>query len=144
MEYTITITHWHPARLNQWDGRHWSVRAGLKKADRVLVAWYAKACRVPEAICKRRVSLILTLASRQRSPDPDAFWKSSLDALTAAGLLVNDSGLWCELGTVKFRRGQDRQTELVLEDLDPNRKYRTFSTSFEYRLGVDYVMEPVS
>jgi hypothetical protein len=114
--HVLTVPNWHPARLNQWDGRHRSVRHRLKKADRVLLGWYARGARVPPARGKRRVSLVIVLGPRQRAPDPDSFWKSTLDALVVAGLLVGDSPRWCELGTVAFRRGPQRRTEIVLED----------------------------
>ena len=113
----LTVPNWHPVRLNQFIGRHWAVKHRLKKSDRVLLGWYAKIEGIPPATGKRRVSLVITLAPRHRAADPDAYWKSALDALTAAGLLVDDSPRWCELGAVEFRRGADRQTEIVLEDL---------------------------
>jgi hypothetical protein len=66
----------------------------LKKADRQLVGGYALAQRIPRAAGRRRVSLVITLAPGRRAPDPDVVWKSLLDALTACGLLVDDSARW--------------------------------------------------
>jgi len=113
--HRLTIDRWHPPRINEWDGYHWSRRAKLKRSDRDLVA--VMGLIIPRAEGKRRVSLVLTLAPRQRGGDPDAYWKSLLDALTTCGLLVDDSRQWCELGTVEFERGQRRATEIVLEDM---------------------------
>jgi hypothetical protein len=116
--HVLVIPGWHPARLNDlMGGGHWARRHRLKKADRQLVAAYTKAAGVPQATGRRRVSLELTLAPRQRAADPDAYWKSALDALVACGLLVDDSRQQLQLGTVTFRRGPARQTRIVLEDL---------------------------
>jgi hypothetical protein len=112
--YTLTIDNWHPARLNAWDGRHWAVRARLKRADREIIGLYARLAGIPPATGKRRVSLRLTLGPRQREPDPDAFFKSVLDALVHAGLLVDDDRHGVELGDVAFQR--DRRAGCPLGD----------------------------
>lgn len=117
MRYTLKIGNWHPARLNQWDGCHWSKRAKLKRVDRDIVALNAHAFGIPKATGKRRVSLTLTLAPRQRAGDPDAYWKSLLDALVHAGLLVDDNRQHVEIGGVAFQRGPLRITEITLEDV---------------------------
>jgi hypothetical protein len=65
------------------------------------------------------VSLVITLTARQRPADPDAFWKSLLDALVHAGLLADDDAAHVQLGGVIFRRGEPPGgTEIVLEDVD--------------------------
>jgi hypothetical protein len=115
--YTLTIDNWHPARLNLWDGRHWKVRARHKRADREIVGLYARLAGIPPATGKRRVSLRLTLGPRQRGADPDAYFKSVLDALVHAGLLVDDDRHGVELGDVVFQRGKIKGTEIVLEDV---------------------------
>lgn len=116
--YTLTIPNWHPARLNQWEGRHWSVKAKLKKGDRELVIFYSRLAGIPQAHGKRRVSLAVVLTKAQRSPDIDAFWKSTLDALVQAKLLKDDSPKWCELGSVEYERGSARATRITLEECD--------------------------
>jgi hypothetical protein len=55
------------------------------------------------------------LGPRQRGADPDAYWKSLLDALVHAGLLVDDSPKWCELGPVRFERECRRKPAIQLE-----------------------------
>jgi hypothetical protein len=117
--HTLIIPNWHPARLNSWDGRHWSIRARLKRGDREMVAAYARVARVPPAKGKRKVSLVITLAPRQRNGDVDAFWKSLLDALVSCKLLINDSPRWLDLGTVRFLRAEKRATRIDLHDLQP-------------------------
>jgi hypothetical protein len=114
--YTLTVPNWQPARLNQFVGRHWSSGHRLKKSDRILLAGYAMAAAIPPASGKRRVSLEITLSPRQRAGDPDAYWKSVLDGLVAARLLIDDNRQHVELGTVAFRRGDGRQTTIILED----------------------------
>jgi hypothetical protein len=93
------------------------LRIRLKKQDREMIGAYARLAAIPRATGKRRVSLLITLAPGQRAPDPDAFWKSTLDALVQAHVLLGDDRHRCELGSVTFRRGSGRQTTIVLEDL---------------------------
>lgn len=117
--HVVEIPGWHPARLNQWDGRHWAVRARLKKADRKTVGVYARMAGVPVAASKRRVTVLIGLKPQQRGADPDAYWKSLLDALVSAGLLVDDSPGWCELAALEYRRGEGYGTTVILDDLTP-------------------------
>jgi hypothetical protein len=117
--HTLVIPDWHPARLNELYAGHWGRRARLKRADRDLVGFYARLAAIPPATGRRRVSLVLTLAPRQRAGDPDAYWKSLLDALVHAGLLVGDNRQGVELGQVRFERGPGRQTTITLDDLVP-------------------------
>lgn len=122
LKYELTVLDWHPVTLNALLCAHWSVRGRLKRGDRDLVGIYAKMAGVPKARGRRRVSLVLTMAPRQRRPDPDAFWKSTLDSLVHAGLLVDDSPKWCELGTVEFSRGEARETRIMLVDIGDGEK----------------------
>jgi hypothetical protein len=115
--HVLVIEGWHPCRLNQLVGCHWGTRSKRKRLDREVIALEALVQKIPKALGKRRISLVLTLAPRQRAGDPDSAWKSLLDALVAAGLLVNDSHLWCELGEVRFERGKAQRTVIVLTDL---------------------------
>jgi hypothetical protein len=117
MRHILEIPGWHPTRLNNLFG-HWVRCHRLKKADRETVGLYARMVGIPRAKGKRRVSLVLTLAPRQRAADPDAWWKSVLDALVQAGLLVDDNRQGCELGSVTFRRGRQRATTIILEDVE--------------------------
>ncbi len=117
MIHKLVIPGWHPCRLNELIGVHWATRVKLKRGDLDLVAAYAKMQSIPPATGRRRVSLRLTLAPRQRAGDPDAYWKSTLDALAASKLLVDDSRTWCELGEITFERGSERKTVIELEDI---------------------------
>lgn len=105
------------ARLNQLIGCHWATKHRRTKADRQLVGYCCHHAGVPPATGKRRVKLTVVLGPRQRGPDPDAFWKSLLDALVACGALRGDSKEWVELPPVAYQRGRARSMHLILEDI---------------------------
>ena len=96
--YRLVIEGWHPARLNQLLAGHWSRCHRLKRADRQLVGLESKLQGIPPATGKRRVSLTLVLGPRQRAGDPDSYFKSLLDALTHAGMILDDNRQSVELG----------------------------------------------
>lgn len=113
--HVLTIDGWHPTSLNRMLGYHWTRRRKLKAFDRDVIA--LEALRLPRATGKRRVSIHLTLAPRQRGYDPDNLLKGLLDGLKHAGMLVDDSRTWCELGPVTFGRGVRKATTITLEDI---------------------------
>jgi hypothetical protein len=115
-KHVLTIPGWVPATVNQLL-RSVRGRIRLKKADREVVAVYARLSGIPRATGQRRVGLTIVLGRGQRGCDGDAPWKSLLDSLVSAGLLVDDAPAWCELAPVKFRRGE-RGTEITLTDLE--------------------------
>ncbi|MBY0527335.1 MAG: hypothetical protein K2R98_28320 [Gemmataceae bacterium] len=90
-----------------------------KRQDKEMVGTYSRIAGVPKAVGRRRVSLVVTLSRRQKRGDDDNWWKSLLDALVAAGQLVDDSPDWLERGSVAFQRGDPPATRIILEDL-PN------------------------
>ncbi|HYT93653.1 MAG TPA: hypothetical protein VEL76_33350 [Gemmataceae bacterium] len=114
--FTLTIPDWNPTPLNKLLG-HWARRHRLKRGDADLVMFYSRLQGIPAATGRRRVSLRVTLGPRQRAPDPDALWKSTLDALVRTGLLLNDDRFDVELGSVEFERGPARATAILLEDM---------------------------
>ncbi len=105
-----------PASLNEIMAGHWSKGAALKKRDRRVIGIAAVMAGVPKATGKRRVSLAIVLPKGQRRWDADGLFKSLLDALTHAEMLVDDNPKWCELGTVSYSRGERLSTIIVLED----------------------------
>lgn len=117
MIYRIVIPNWRPSNLNAMHRVHWAARGRMKRADREMIAAYAKLAETPWAKTKRRVSMEITITGRQQSTDPDALWKSTLDGLVACGLLEDDSAEWCELGGVSHTRGDKTETIIVLEDI---------------------------
>lgn len=117
MKGTITIPDWLPPRLNQARGRHWHAEHKLKREAIEFVFFYARLCNVPPATGRRRVTLRVTLEPRRRQPDRDAYDKILLDALTRAGMLLDDSDRGLEgRMEVEFQRGAENKTEIVLEE----------------------------
>lgn len=118
MSYVITISEWNPATINQLLAGHWSKGAKLKKHDKRIVWTASLECKVPKATVKRLVGLTINLGKGQRACDPDAYWKSLLDALVKCGMLVNDSPKWVELLPVKYTRdGGKKHTIITLTDM---------------------------
>jgi Holliday junction resolvase RusA-like endonuclease len=87
----------------------------MKSADKEVVAWYMTT--VPPATGKRRLLLTIVLGKGQRGGDPDAYYKSLLDALTTCGQLTDDNRQGVELAPVQFVRGATPATIIMLEDL---------------------------
>lgn len=116
-QHVLEIAQWTPATLNQLLGVHWAVAARRKKVDRRTIVLFAHQHAIPHATGKRKVSLIVEGWPRGRLPDPDAFWKSTLDALVHAHMLIDDSSRWCELGSVDVRRSAKKKTKILLENI---------------------------
>jgi Holliday junction resolvase RusA-like endonuclease len=90
----------------------------VKKQDREIVCAYAWQAKILRATGKRRVSLHVTLGKGQREFDVDAPWKSLLDAMKHAKLIVDDSCKCIKQGPVTFSRDwQGWGTAIELEDL---------------------------
>lgn len=109
-----------PTSVNLSDGRHWSEGYKLKRSDKEIVAFFAEQQGLSPANLPRKVSLRITLPKGQRSLDKSNVWKSLLDALHHAWLIVNDSPQWCEEGKVEYVRHHAdlRETFILLEDID--------------------------
>lgn len=120
--HRLVIDHWRPTSYNELHKKHWHWGKAhrRKKGDFSLIKAHALLAGVPAALGKRRVSLVITLTARMRQADPDAYWKSLLDALVRARLLVNDTATFVELGSVTYAPERGRlSTTIVLEDLEP-------------------------
>lgn len=113
--YTLTLPSYTPTSTNALM-RSVRARIRLKKSDREIICHYAREQGLPLAMCKRRVSVAITLGKGQRQMDPDNVLKSLLDALVCAGLLVDDGPRWVQLGEVTWHRGE-RKTVITLEDI---------------------------
>jgi len=116
MKHEIMILGWHPAALNQYIGKKWYVGHKLKKLDKYMIR--AHTLNLPKAKTKRRVDLHIMLGKGQKKRDPDAYWKSLLDALVHAKMLTDDNHAGVELGAVSYSRGK-MATLIVLTDLPP-------------------------
>lgn len=121
-EWRIKIDGWQPTPLNQLLNGHWAVAAKKKRADRDSVAIGCIQAGLPPATGKRRVSLQIVLGPRQRSCDPDAYWKSLLDALVWCKALVDDRRQCVELEPVRFGRGPVMGCVITLTDAPEERK----------------------
>lgn len=115
--WMFRIDGFHPVLLNKLLGVHWAAAGRLKKADREIIAHYASAVGVPRATGKRQVTLRIVLAKGQRGGDGDAYYKSALDALVKAGLLVDDNRQWAELMPVEYERAAKKATVITLEEV---------------------------
>lgn len=124
-KWFVRINNYHPARLNEYQGRHWSAGHRCKRLDRDVIAVHCLGAGVVRAEVKRRVGLEITLGPRQRGGDVDAYWKSVLDALVLCGAIVDDSKEWCELLPVTYVRGPRRATVISLEDVRRDRSQAT-------------------
>jgi Holliday junction resolvase RusA-like endonuclease len=107
----------HTHSLNKLLTRNWRAAYGRKKQDREMVAIAALASGIPKAIGKRRIELEVILGPRQRGCDPDSYWKSLLDSLKHAGMIVDDSKNYVVLEPVKYIRGKTAQMRVYLSDI---------------------------
>lgn len=114
---TVTIPDWHPVRLNELMGRNRFVIHKRKKADRELIAFYCLQAQIPPAVGLRRITLTIILGPRQRAADPDAYWKSLLDALVQCKALKSDDRFGVECVPVRYERADRKATVIQLEDL---------------------------
>jgi hypothetical protein len=115
--WKLVVENWQPMTANQRERRHWRARSHRMRVDRDLLAGLALFQGIPRAHGRRRVDLTIVLGPRQTGADPDAWWKSTLDALVGAGLLLDDRRRWVQLGDVNYERGTRRATTITLTDL---------------------------
>lgn len=116
--YVLVIDKWWPATVNKMN-RSVRTRIRLKKADRNLVCAYCLKNRIPVATGPRLVHLTVVRGKSQkgRDIDPDAPWKSLLDALVKAKMLIDDSRLYCRPGETFYERGEERGCRIELIDI---------------------------
>lgn len=119
MAIQTLVLEGHTATYNELhSSKHWAVRCKLKKRDREWIGALAKVNGLVPATGKRRVSLLITLAKGKRRPDEDAWWKSILDSLFKAKMLVQDSPKWCKTGDVTYERTGKNGMVITLEDIE--------------------------
>jgi Holliday junction resolvase RusA-like endonuclease len=119
---TVLIPNWHPVTLNELLNTHWGQRSKLKRADKQIIAHYFR--NHPEATGKRLVFITIILKKGKRAADGDAYFKSAIDALVHARMLIDDNRHWCELHPVQFERGTASRwgTAITLRDVESIRK----------------------
>lgn len=118
MIYRVEIPKWRPTRDNELVYKHWASARRRKMDDADMIGTYVKSAGIPRALCKRRVSLEITLAGRQKQTDPFAYCKSLFDALVKCGMLVDDNANLVEWGGTTYSRGDVGKTVIVLEDVE--------------------------
>lgn len=118
--YVLTIDRWTPATVNELIDAHWRRASQLKRIDRNMIAGYVALNRIPPATGKRRVELTITRGESDpgRPVDPDNWFKSLLDALVRARMLIDDSAEWCEHRFIGTERGDRKATRIELIDLE--------------------------
>jgi len=117
MKQTLHLYGYHPPTINKLLECRWSA-AKLKKAC-VNVMW--QSCleqKLVKATGKRMVSIIITTAKRGRRCDPDAYYKSTLDALVKCNMLVDDSSQWCDFSSTMITAGEKNLTTIILTDIE--------------------------
>ncbi len=95
--------------------RSYAVLTSKSSGTEDIVAYYGRG--VPKASGKRVVSMHVVFPPRKRMPDVDSLWKSLLDSLVHAGLLVNDSAAWASMSPVAYSRGESLTTFITVEDI---------------------------
>jgi Holliday junction resolvase RusA-like endonuclease len=116
--YRLVIEGWRPALTNELMGHPMKARR-LKARDAEALAEARQSLGVPDPTGPRLVRLTIRGPFRRR-PDPDAPFKSLLDGLTRAGLILDDSADKCrwEQPVYEFQR-ERYTTEIEIEDI-PN------------------------
>jgi Holliday junction resolvase RusA-like endonuclease len=114
--HTLAIPLWWPALLNHYVTRRWQVGHRLKKKDAERLWLEALVQGIPIATTKRRVSVIIHYVRECWKPDEDAIWKSLLDGLKRARLLVDDSPAWLIHGSVTYEKQKKKGIVVFFED----------------------------
>lgn len=119
MKHIITIGHWLPTSDNKLKS-HWAVSNRLKKADANTIWKHMLIDRVPSALNKRRVEVLIMCKPIGRMPDPSNYAKSLLDALVKCRLIIDDSQRWCGYVTPVIERGTKQAwgTSIILTDME--------------------------
>ena len=112
--FILNIPGWRPALANELD-RGWRQAHKLKTRDydncyRAMIAYAVPAAAGPRSV------LCFIAGPFRRLPDPDAPWKSLLDALKRAGAIKDDSAQWCRFSPAVFSRARAIETTLIIED----------------------------
>ena len=107
MRQELWIPGWLPASTNTLLRKHWARRNAALKADAYTVLLWSRQAGTVPAAGSRRVSLTLRLAPQHRKRDPDNLFKSTLDALVRAKLLLDDAPHHCQLGAVTQEKAGD-------------------------------------
>lgn len=115
--WTLELPGYHPTPLNQLLGRHHFARGRLKKQDAEVIGRAVLLYGVPPAAGKRTVRLHLVFGPGERGCDPDAYWKTLLDALVQAGALKDDTRNYVLTpAPPEYSRGESRKSYVTIEE----------------------------
>lgn len=115
-QQVLTLEGFLPHSVNQLVGGHWGQGAQAKGADMLRIRLECVAQGIERARGRRRLSVVF-VQRMGRLADPDNRLKILLDGLVAAGVLIDDSQEWLQLGTVEVIRGPGKSTRCILEDI---------------------------
>lgn len=115
----LEINGWQPTTTNRLLRANRYERSRLIYQDAEMILRFAQSHGIIRAVARRRVTLVIRYNQHTKSGrvDPDALYKSGLDGLVQAGLLVDDDHEWCELGTPRYEIAQRKGIVFILEDL---------------------------
>lgn len=115
--WEVTIEDWRPTSLSVLMHKHWRTAANIKKkeAKRIAAAFLASGCT--GAIGKRKLTMHIRLAPKQRAFDADNVWKGTKDGLKRCGAIKDDSPKWVDHESPTYSRGATMATTLILEDV---------------------------
>jgi hypothetical protein len=121
---------WWNGTLNDWVpvSKNLKVRGirawhrARQRDNRTIALWAEHPDGPPPATAKRRVTFVVERRRRAgRLPDPQNLQESLFDALTANGLVVDDSGRWLSFGEPEVRVNPEIawvwRTMIRLEDI---------------------------
>lgn len=98
--------------------RGWVYRVARAAWERDMISW-RRACRIPIAVSRRRVTLTRLYGYRQRELDPDNLvggLKACVDAMVEAGLLLGDTKAKAEIHYAQFK-SPDFGLRVLIEEL---------------------------
>lgn len=113
--HVLIIPGWRPYLANELFDAHFYDRAKMKREDANTIKAYCLKQGIPIARMKRHVTIEISGRFR-RFPDSDSPWKSALDALVQAKMLVDDGDKWASWDKPQFTRGK-LSTAITLQDL---------------------------
>lgn len=117
MTQTLSLDGWLPVNLNTLMRMHRHARSKALHADAQVIGAEAHSQGLVKAAGRRRVGMLIRYARGKTPVDPDAYFKSVLDALRKCGLLLEDNRHAVELGSVSYEEAPRKGLVITLEDL---------------------------
>lgn len=115
--HVLRIPGWRPTLTNILLRMHWKARNRALKDDAAIIWAEAYSQGIPKATGKRRMVQVIQSVGNRRPPDDDATLKSLQDGLVKAGLLIDDSSKWLEVGPTRHEVATKPGIYVELTDL---------------------------